>query len=153
MTGLSKFQEVFTQFKATRNLEGERAPLEDREECVHEATHFIDRFLPHHDESVYDIFPGEGQLTLPIYQGVGTLTGHYSGNSENGQVESSYSDGLQTFSRQLYFNEDGIDSFSVRLSNNGYEDIVEATHHHVDRENPEDSFQVSQHWHISPWGN
>ncbi len=153
MAGINKLQEVFTQFKATRTIEGgERAPLEDREECRHEATHFMDSFLPHYDESGEDIFPGEGQLTIPIYQGVGTLTAHFSGNSEAGQAESSYFDGLQLFSRQLYFDENAIDSFSVRMHNTGYEDVVEAVHHHVDRDNPEDSYQVTRHWHVSPWG-
>lgn len=151
MSGINQFHTVFEGFARDRSLGVERKELPKADKKEQEAAQLIDTFLPSQDDDdlAYDIFPGKGNITVPVFQGAGTLTAHYHGDSESGSAQTSYSNGHSILSRQLYFTDSAVDTLELRLSDRGWEETVEATHYHIDRQTPENSYQESRHWHIS----
>jgi hypothetical protein len=150
MSGINRFHSVFEGFAADRHLGAEHKELPTAEKKEQQAAQMIDSFLPAQDDDAraYDIFPGKGQITVPVFQGAGTLTAQYEGDSEIGSAQTSYSNGHSILSRQLYFSESAVDTLELRLNDRGWEETVMATHYHIDRANPEGSYQETQHWHI-----
>lgn len=150
MNGIGRLHKVFEQFSQERSIGAERKALPDAASKERDAAYIVDQFLPRLDDDTQaqDIFPGKGQITVPVYKGSGTLTANYQGNSESGSAQTSFSDGYSILSRQLYFEEGKVDALQVKLEHDGWKETVYATHYHIDRSNPENSYQATEHWHI-----
>lgn len=149
MNALGKFQSVYAHFHSNKELpEGAKTSYPNSEDFENRMETLMDEFVPGLDNQSShrgtDIVPEKGLVGLPKFHKSGAFFAEYQGNSAEGTLTTSYQNNKTKLTRDVFFSEGGIDS--LHLWHLEDQNKIKAVHHHIDRDNPENSYTQSKDW-------